>query len=62
MLKLFERLKRSVRSGSRSLDRRHRRPRRRDSYHESALDREVAQASPARAGELAGHPTERIDT
>lgn len=60
-LKLLERLKRSIRRGPKSAARRDC-PRRRGSYYESVVAKEVADASPERAGELAGHPTERVET
>jgi hypothetical protein len=36
--------------------------RRRDSDYYRVLGRDIAQASPERAGEIAGHPIERRDT
>jgi hypothetical protein len=36
--------------------------RRRDSDYERVRSEEIARASPERAGELAGHPVERVDT
>jgi hypothetical protein len=59
---MFERLKRSVRRKPTRVAGRDRRQRRRDSYSGSLLGREVEQASPDRAGEVAGHAVERVET
>jgi len=38
------------------------RPRRGAGFASGARESEIAKASPERAGELAGHPVERVDT
>jgi hypothetical protein len=58
--RLFERLKRFVTGRPKSAAHRARKARRRDS--ESLVGKEIAQASPERAGEVAGHPVERVET
>lgn len=62
MAKLIERLKRIVRGKPNGAARRDRQPRRRDSYSERLLAKDIEEASPERAGEAAGHPVERVDT
>jgi hypothetical protein len=59
---MLERLKQIVRRERKSTGGRERSRRRRDSDFERMRGREIAQASPERAGELAGHPVERVDT
>jgi hypothetical protein len=59
---MLDRLKRSVRRERKTPAGRDRRQQRRDSYSGSLLGREVERASPDRAGEVAGHPVERVDT
>jgi hypothetical protein len=60
--KLLERLKRSVRKNAKRGARDRSVPRHRDPDYYQTLGKEIAQASPERAGELAGHPIERRDT
>jgi hypothetical protein len=63
MVTLFERLKRLVRKRPRGADRPHRGPRRRDPPHVGGSSiKEIEQAPPGRAEELAGHAVERVDT
>jgi hypothetical protein len=62
MATLLERLKRSVLREPKRAARRERKRRRRASEYERLVGREIEQASPERAGELAGHPVERVDT
>jgi hypothetical protein len=62
MAKLFERLKRGVRRNPTRTAPGDRKQRRSDSDYGRLLGKEVEQASPERAGELAGHPIERVNT
>jgi hypothetical protein len=56
------RLKKAVRASLQRL-RRTKPTRRHDGVFVAGVrEREIAQASPERAGELAGHPVERVDT
>jgi hypothetical protein len=60
--KILERLKRGIKRESKGTAHRDRKTRRRDPYSGSLLGREIEQASPERAGEVAGHPVERVET
>jgi hypothetical protein len=60
--KLFERLKQSVRRKSKDAARSDPKGRRRDSNSGNLLGKEIERASPERAGEVAGHPVERVET
>jgi hypothetical protein len=62
MAKMFESLKRSVWRKPKSAARSDRQRRRRDSYSGELLGKEIEQSSPDRAGEVAGHPVERVET
>jgi hypothetical protein len=59
---MFERLKRIVTGRSKGRAHRDRKARRRDPDSGSLLGKEVEQASPERAGEVAGHAVERVET
>jgi len=59
---MFERFKQYVTGRSKSAAHRNRRTRRRDPYSGSLLGKEIEQASPERAGEVAGHAVERVET
>ena len=58
---MIERLKRRVRKEPKRGAREQGKRRRRDPDYYQNLGREIAEASPERAGELAGHPIERRD-
>ena len=62
MAKMFELLKRVVQKQAKTEVSARVRRRRRDSDYYRGLGREIAQASPERAGEVAGHPIERRDS
>jgi len=63
MVRVFERLRRIVSKERRPADSRDRRPRRRDPSHVGRSSiKEIEKAAPERAGELAGHAVERVDT
>ena len=62
MPNMFERLKARVQKKPKAKARGGGTRRRRDSDYYRMLGRGIAQASPERAGELAGHPIERRDT
>jgi hypothetical protein len=62
MANMLGRLKRCVQKKAKAERRGDGNPRRRDSDYYRVLGREIAKASPERAGELAGHPIERRDT
>ena len=59
---MFERFKQYVTGRSKSAAHRNRRTRPRDPYSGSLLGKEIEQASPERAGEVAGHAVERVET
>jgi hypothetical protein len=59
---MLARLKQIVRREPKRTGGRDRSRRRRDSDYERVRGKEISQASPERAGELAGHPVERVDT
>jgi hypothetical protein len=63
MAKFFERLKEVVRDGPHRSERRNR-PRRRGNppFVGRSSTKEIEDASPERAGELAGHAVERVET
>jgi hypothetical protein len=58
----LHRLKELFRSGSRRREVARRARRRDPEFGGSARADDIAKASPERAGELAGHPVERVDT
>jgi len=60
--KMFERLKQHLARQSKGAAHRDRKTRRRDPYSGSVLGKEVERASPERAGEVAGHAVERVET
>ena len=62
MAKMLERLKRYVTGKSKDAAQRDRKARHRDPYAGSLLGKEIEQASPERAGEVAGHAVERVET
>jgi hypothetical protein len=63
MATFFERLSRIFRKGSPDGPRPHRAPRRRDPSHVGGSSRkEIEEAPPGRAEELAGHAVERVET
>jgi hypothetical protein len=59
---MLERLKQIMRREPKRTRGGDRSRRRRDSDYERVRGTEIAQASPERAGELAGHAVERVDT
>jgi hypothetical protein len=62
MTSLFERLKELI-AGQRAASQRERPPRKRDSPFIGGTNvKDIEDAPPERAGELAGHPVERVDT
>jgi len=63
MVRLSERLKRILGKRPRETGRDERAPRRRDSkFVGGSSTKEIAEAPPGRAEELAGHAVERVDT
>jgi hypothetical protein len=59
---MFEWLKRYVTGKSKDAAQRDHKARRRDPHSGSLLGKEIEQASPERAGEVAGHAVERVET
>jgi hypothetical protein len=55
-------LKKFIRDKLRRLERPEPPPQRDGGFGRDSRAREIAQASPERAGELAGHPVEHVDT
>ena len=62
MTKSFIKLKELIRGKLQRFERRKPPPQRGGGFGGGSRAREIAQASPERAGELAGHPVERVDT